>query len=218
MPNKLPAFLVWINVMSQCLFCLHTNLVAICGPLHSLQCNAYGVIHSVGYPLTSIAAPPSPFSSTPCVTICLGTERQPCGDNKGEDFTLTADSFSMCLTDCYNWVNDTADVAILCNAVMWIQGGYVPDKIRHKVTKWEGELKITPVIIVIFPRRCRSLQQFGERDKLTLHFNLHKCHLTVDSLGELATDVKGVVWHFFTYSLSGEKLDQKFDTSFMSMW
>ncbi len=47
--------------MSQCLFCLHTNLDTICGPLHSPQCVAFSMIHSLPTP----ASPPLPLHFPP---------------------------------------------------------------------------------------------------------------------------------------------------------
>lgn len=59
-PNKLLDFLVWINVMSQCLFCLHTNLDTICGPLHTQQCSAFALVTH------SLASPPLPLYYFSC--------------------------------------------------------------------------------------------------------------------------------------------------------
>lgn len=139
MPNTLSGF-VWINVMSQWLFSLHTELDAICGPLHS----PFGVIHSLWYPLTCIAAPPSLFSSHTMCHRASGNWATALRRDEGEDFTLTSDSSYMCLTDCYKWMNDTVDVTCCCKTVMGMQEGVFLTKSKtrgHKVEAWTQNQK-----------------------------------------------------------------------------
>lgn len=99
----------------------------------------------VWYTHNPLAAPPSQFSSVPCVTLYLGTERQLCWRNEGEDFKLTADSFHMFdtvlqLNEWYRWCG--------YRFVMHVDARrYFPDKTRcygHKVrgANWKSHLVI----------------------------------------------------------------------------
>lgn len=173
-PNKLLDFLVWINVMSQCLFCLQTNLDTICGPLHTLQCNAFALVtHLLASP-----PPPSLLFFMPCVTACLGPEQQPCGETRAEDFNLTAESFPIGLTV----ITEGMILFIWLSFVMQPCGGreYFPDRIRcfsRKVREWTENHTCDHSD---YPQR--SGLQF--RGKVTLHCcHLQKCHLSVIFLG-----------------------------------
>lgn len=136
MPNKLPGFLVWINVMTQCLFCLQTNLDTICGPFHTLQCSASALVTH------SLASPPLPFYYPQCHVSqhVWGSWAAAPRRNEGEDFKLTADSFCIGLTRRYNWVNDTVDVAIPRRAAAWIQAIFSLPRSQSERVNWKSHL------------------------------------------------------------------------------
>ncbi|KAF0031589.1 hypothetical protein F2P81_016144 [Scophthalmus maximus] len=75
----------------------------------------------------------------------------PVGETRGEDFTVASDSFYMCLTDCYDRMVDTVDVAFVEADVRTEADICLHKNKTRKVTEGEGEVKITPGIMVTFP-------------------------------------------------------------------
>lgn len=126
------------------------------------------------------------------------------GETRGEDFTVASDSFYMCLTDCYDRMVDTVDVAFVEADVRTEADICLHKNKTRKVTEGEGEVKITPVIMVTFPEGIARGSGLGE-DKLTLHFDLLKCHL-MDPRSELAFAAVSVVLVSIPFSFLNKQM------------
>lgn len=143
------------------------------------------------YPLASITTPPSLLFFMPCVTACLGTEQQPRGETRGEDFNLTAESFPIGLTV----ITERMILFMWLVFVMQPCGGreYFPDRIRCFSQKVRGRTENHTCDHSDYPERS-GLQLRG---KVTLHRNLQKCHLSI-IFGVDLSNTKGDDWHFAT--------------------
>lgn len=166
------------------------------------------------YPLAGIATPPFLLSSMPCVTACLGELSSSPTEKRGwrlqTDRWLILHRFdtSLQLNEWYCWCGyppscsnvDTGDIFLA------------------PVTKWEGELKITPVITVIIPQRS-GLQFRGkvtalEPSEMSPSYFLWGKFLRQVNL----SNIKGDDWHFNSNWFYGGELDERIDITFMFLW
>lgn len=112
------------------------------------------------------------FPSMPCVTVCLGTEQQPCGEMKVKTSHWPLTHLTR-FWHCDNWMTILLiwlSLQYMKRIFSWWGKKRTPCKIircQVRGAKW----KQRPVTAVIF-----TSDVCWKEFMLTLHYNLHKCH------------------------------------------